>query len=152
MEVKVYNWEHFERSTLWFIWFWIVLLIVIWVSLWKMNFFGTIILFLIAGGYILFSLTRNKVVQIAARDAGLVVETRLWTWATLENFWLELISWTTTIKNIIITQKKWDAMIFSFNDTQENIQKFILALEEHIPFVEQPELSSVDKLLRKLKL
>lgn len=59
---------------------------------------------------------------------------------------------TRAIKNIVVMQKKWDIMIFSVSDTDENIEAFIDALQIHLPLIQMPPLSTIDKIIRRLKL
>lgn len=152
MEVQVYNWEHFKRTIWRFAWFGVIIAIVIVLSLWHMNFFGAIVLFLVAWGYILFSLTKNKIIPLGIREGWVSVEARLRTRASLEGFAVEYDTKTREIKNILFSQQKGDVMIFTFADTQENIEAFIENLQKNIPLQASAELSSVDKVLRRFKL
>ncbi len=43
-------------------------------------------------------------------------------------------------------------MIFSISDTQEKTQAFIELLQKYIPMVEMPDLPTIEKISRKLKL
>lgn len=48
--------------------------------------------------------------------------------------------------------KNNDHMIFSFDDTHENRKAFISELEKQIPLIETYPQSTMDKIVRKLKL
>lgn len=152
MELRVYNGEHFERTNTRFIVFGVSLLVIIALSVWRMNFFGAIVLFLVAWGYVLFSLTKNKIISLIVRDSWLAIDTRLRIWDSLESFAMEADPTTRAIKNIVVMQKKWDIMIFSVSDTDENIEAFIDALQIHLPLIQMPPLSTIDKIIRRLKL
>lgn len=152
MELRAYNGEHFERTNARFIGFGIVLLAIIALSIWRMNFFGAIVMFLVAWWYVLFWLTKNKIISLIIREAGIAIDTRMRVWNTLQNFAVEVDEKTQTWKNIIIVQEKWDIMIFSISDTQEKTQAFIELLQKYIPMVEMPDLPTIEKISRKLKL
>lgn len=152
MEVRTYNGEHFERSIARYIVFWGVLMAIIILSLRKMNIFWAIILFIIAGGYILFSLTKNKHISIIIRTSWVVIDTRLRTWSTLESFVVEVDKKSQERKNIVLIQKTGNPMIFSFDDTDENKKNFVEELQKYIPLVASSEESWIDKLARRLKL
>lgn len=152
MQVRVYNGEHFERSRVWFIGFAVVLAAVIWLSLWFVNLFGAIILFLFTGAYILFSLTKNKHINLTIRDTGFVVDTRLRPRQSLDSFVVEVDSATQERKNLIIILTNKETMIFSFDDEHVNKQEFITTLQQMIPLVETAPQTTMDKIVRKLKL
>ncbi len=152
MQVRAYNGEHFERTRTWFIGFAVVLAFVIGLSLWFVNLFGAIILFLFTGAYILFSLTKNKHINLTIRDTGFVVDTRLRPRQSLDSFVVEVDAATQQRKNLIIILKNQDTMIFSLDDTHENAQAFITALQAVIPLVETAPQTTMDKIVRKLKL
>lgn len=152
MQVRVYNGEHFERSRVWFIGFAVVLAAVIWLSLWFVNLFGAIILFLFTGAYILFSLTKNKHINLTIRDTGFVVDTRLRPRQSLDSFVVEVDSATQERKNLIIILTNKETMIFSFDDEHANKQAFITTLQQMIPLVETAPQTTMDKIVRKLKL
>lgn len=152
MQVRVYNGEHFERTRGWFIGFAAVLAFVIGLSLWFVNLFGAIILFLFTGAYILFSLTKNKHINLTIRDTGFVVDTRLRPRQSLDSFVVEVDATSQQRKNLIIILKNNDTMIFSLDDTHENKQAFISELQQVIPLIETAPQTTMDKIVRKLKL
>jgi hypothetical protein len=129
-----------------------VLAVVIGLSLWFVNLFGAIMLFLFTGAYILFSLTKNKHIMLTIRDTGFVVDTRLWPWQHFENFVVEVDGQTQERKNIIFVLKKNDNMIFSFDDTHENKQAFLNELQTYISMADSAPHGTLDTLVRKLKL
>lgn len=152
MQVRVYNGEHFERGATWFIAFAVSLGLVIGLSLWFVNLFGAIMLFLFTGAYILFSLTKNKQIMLTIRDTGFVVDTRLWPWQNFQNFVVEVDGQTQEWKNIILILKNNDTMIFSFDDNHEAKQEFLNELQTYISMVESAPHGTLDTLVRKLKL
>ena len=152
MEIRVYNWEHFDRTKSWFIAFALGLALVILASIFFANLFGAIILFLFTGAYILFSLTKNKHINLGIRDAWLAVDTRLWPWQGLDSFVVEVDVKSQEWKNIIIVMKNNDHMIFSFDDKDEKRKEFIAELQNYIPLIENYPQSTMDKIIRKMQL
>ena len=152
MEIRVYNWEHFERKKSWFVLFTTALAIVIGISLWFVNLFWAIIIFLFTWAYILFALTKNKHIILWIRDTWLIVETRIWSRQSLDSFVVEIDAESHEWKNIIIVLKNNDHMIFSFDDTTDNKQSFINELQKTIPLIENFPQSTMDRIIRKFQL
>ena len=109
-------------------------------------------LFLFTGAYILFSLTKNKHIDLTIRDTGFVVDTRLWPWQQFENFAIEIDGQTQERKNLILVLKNSDCMIFSFDDSHEKKQAFLTELQDYLSPIENPPHGTLDSLVRKLKL
>lgn len=152
MDIRVYNWEHYNRKKTWFVAFGIVLAGIILLSIFLGNLFWAIILFLFTGSYILFSLTKNKHINITIRDTWFVVDTRLWSWQWIDSFVVEVDSKTQEWKNIIIVLKNNDYMIFTFDDIDTKRKDFVTELQQYIPLIESFPQSSMDKLVRRLQL
>ena len=152
MEIRVYNWEHFERTKWWFIAFAVSLAVIIWASIFFANLFWSIILFLFTWAYILFSLTKNKHISLGIRDSGLAVDARLWPWQSLDSFVVEVDTKSQEWKNIIIVMKNNDHMVFSFDDEHEAKKSFITQLQTYISLVESYPQNAMDKLARKMQL
>ncbi|MEI7477838.1 MAG: hypothetical protein WCJ81_05010 [bacterium] len=109
-------------------------------------------LFLFTGAYILFSLTKNKHINLTVRDTGFVVDTRLRSRPALQSFCVEVNKETQQRENIVIIMRNEDHMIFSFDDTHENKQAFIVELQKILPLTETYPQTFMDKLARRLKL
>lgn len=152
MEIRVYNWEHFERTKSWFVVFAISLAVIIWASIFFANLFWSIILFLFTWAYILFSLTKNKHINLWIRDSWLAVDARLWPRQSLDSFVVEVDSSSQEWKNIIIVMKNNDHMIFSFDDEHNIKKEFITELQSYITLVENYPQTTMDKLIRKMQL
>lgn len=152
MEIRVYNWEHFERTKWWFVAFAVVLASIIWLSLFFANLFGAIILFLFTWAYILFSLTKNKHINLTIRDTGFVVDTRLRPRQWLDSFVVEVDTKTQEWRNIIVVQKNNDHMIFTFDDDAQKRTAFVSELQTYIPLIENYPQTTMDKIARKMQL
>lgn len=152
METRVYNGEHFVRTTRWYLGFAIVLGLVIALSLWYVNFFGAIILFILAGAYILFSLTKNKHINLAARENGLVIDTRLWGRSTFTGFVVEVDATSHDYHNIIFINDKKECMVYSFDDTQDKKVVFVDEVKKYIPLEEKAPFTGIDTWARRLQL
>jgi hypothetical protein len=152
MEIRVYNWEHFERTKARFVAFAVSLAVIIWASIFFANLFGSIILFLFTWAYILFSLTKHKHINLWIRDSWLAVDARLRPWQSLDSFVVEVDWQTQEWKNIIIIMKNNDHMIFSFDDEHEKKKDFITELQTYISLVENYPQTTMDKMVRKMQL
>ena len=149
--VVVHNGEHFERGKTRYIVFSLTLVILIVVSVLFENFFGAIILFLLVWGYILFALMRNKKIVLRTWDQGLVIADKMIAWSQLEGRSVEVDTSSWELKNIIILAK-WDKLIFTLDDSAENIDTFTKELSGYLPLAENLIYSFTEKLIRKLKL
>lgn len=149
--VIVHNGEHFERGKTWYIIFSLVLVVLIIASVLFENFFGAIILFFLVWGYILFALMRNKKIALRTSDQGLVVGEKLLPWMQLVWRSIEVDATNGNWKNLIILAKS-DKLIFSLDDSAENIDIFANELGQYLPLAENVSYSFTEKLIRKLKL
>jgi hypothetical protein len=152
METRVYNGEHFVRTSRWYIAFAVALGLVIALSLWYVNFFGAIILFILAGAYILFSLTKNKHINLAARENWLVIDTRLWGRSTFTGFVVEVDATTHDYHNIIFIRDAKETIIYSFDDLPEKKIAFVEEVKKYLELQEKAPFTSIDMWARRLKM
>lgn len=69
----------------------------------------------------------------------------------MKGFSLEIDPDTREIKNIIFSAENRQ-LVHSFEDNQENIKKFIINLNEFTPMMGEIQLSTFEKIIRKLKI
>lgn len=149
--VIVHNGEHFERGKTRYIIFSLTLVVLIVASVLFENFFGAIILFLLVGGYILFALMRNKKIALKTSDQWVVVGEKIVPWTQLQGRTVETDAQSGTRKNLVIIAKS-DKLIFTLDDTTENINLFVNSLGNYLPMADTITYSFSEKLIRKLKL
>ena len=56
------------------------------------------------------------------------------------------------IHNIVIIDDKKVPRIYTIKDTEKNLQNFVNELNEYIPMLDNYEQSTLDKIVRRLKL
>ena len=151
MELKVYNGEYFERGkNRYLIFGWIILLVVILSALSK-NIIWWIFVLCVAVGYVFYLTKTNNIVSMVIWKNWLQVWDISFLWNNLNGFLLEYHTEKKKIHNIVIVNSK-NARIYTINDTEENLKDFVEELSNYIPMLENYEQSTMDKVIRKLKL
>lgn len=152
MELKVYNWEFFERGKTWYIVFAFVILLVAVLSIISDNVVWWVIVLFFAAGYLYFSLKSNKITKMIIWKKVLEVWKAIYPWETLRWFVLEYHVKKRKVHNIVILDNKGKPSIYTINDTAKNIEDFVNELNGYIPMLENYSQSSLDKFVRRIKL
>ena len=154
MELKVYNWENFERGKNWYFAFVLFIIAVIVVSVLCNNLAWWILVFLVAWGYIFFSTKSNEIINMIIWKNALQIWRTALSWDRLEWFVLEYHTKKEKIHNIVILEGKNNPRIYTIQDPddEENLQNFVSELENYIPMLETYNQSTFDKFIRKIKL
>jgi len=157
MSLKVYSWEVFERGKLWYIIFAVVIISLVALSLFYKSgdgfhwIFSAFLLLVIVGGYLFFLSKTNKEIEMTIMPEGLKVWDKLVPYQTLKGFVVEMEKKTWVLTTIVLVYEKYSE-IYSLKDTEENQKIFFEELSKVIPFLEDYNQSTIDKLARKLKL
>ena len=152
MEIKVYNWEYFDRGKTRYIIFALVVFLVVIFSILSKNIIWWVFVFLITWWYIFYLTKVNDTINITIWENSLQINKTLFTWDVLKWFVLEYHLKKEKIHNIVFIDNKNDAKIYTLKDTDKNIQNFIEELSKHIQMLEKYDQSNLDKFLRKIKL
>lgn len=154
MELQVYNWEYFERGKTRYIVFVLFILAVIVVSILANNLVWWVLVFLVAWGYIYFVTKSNEEIKMIIWKKALQIWDATFPWDSLNWFVLEYHTKKERIHNIVILDKKNNPKIYTIKNPndEENLQKFVDELIEHIPMLEKFDQSTFDRFLRKIKL
>ena len=152
MELKVYNWEYFERWKTWYLVFALIILLVIVASILSSNIFWWVLILVMAGWYVYYLTKTNDTTNLVIWKNSLQIGKTPYSRSTLKWFVLEYHLEKERIHNIVIIDNKNDAKIYTLKDTDENIQNFVEELDEYIPMLEKYDQSNLDKFLRKIKL
>ena len=152
MELKVYDWEYFERGKTWYIVFAFVILAVVVLSVLSSNLPWWVIVLLFAAGYLYFSLRSNKTVSMIIWKKVLQIWKVIYQWNELRWFVLEYHTKKKKIHNIVIIDNKNNPKIYTIKDSDENLEDFINELNNYIPMLEKFDQSGFDRFLRRLKL
>ena len=151
MEVLVYNSEKFERNKWRYVIFGTVFAAVFLLTLFNKNYIWAVLLFFLLGGYFYYSSVHTQVTTITVQTDGLKINKSFVGYSTLTGYVLELHRKTELLKNIVFVSAKGHA-IYTFHDTPEHIQQFILSLDKFLPMLDSYDQGSFEKLVRRLQL
>ena len=152
MELKVYNWEYFDRSKTRYIIFAFVILLVIVLSVLSSNVIWWVIVLLFASVYLYYSLKSNKTTKLIIWKKVLQIWKSVFQWSELKGFVLEYHTKKQKVHNIVIINNKNNPDIYTIADTEKNLDKFVNELNGYIPMLEKYEQSGLDKFIRMIKL
>ena len=152
MELKVYDWEQFERGKLWFLILWLIIVGVVVISVLSRNYFWWVIVLVVWGAYIYFLSKVNKWTTMITWKNVLQIWKQAYPWNTLNWFVLEYHTEKKKIHNIVIITDKKEPLIFTIKDTEKNLENFVNDLNWYIPMLDNYDQDFLSKLLRKLKL
>jgi len=152
MELKVYDWEKFDRGVTWFLVFAFVILLVVVFSVLSNNIPWWVLVFLVAWGYIFYITKTNDTTKLITWKQALQVWKTVYSYDNLDGFVLEYHTEKKKIHNIVIIDNKKDYSIYTINDTEKNLKNFVNELNWYIPMLESYEQTTMDKFIRKLKL
>jgi len=85
------------------------------------------------------------------KPEGLQIGDRLIQYPQIKGFVIEMEKATWKLKNIVLVYEKW-VEIFTLKDTKKQQELFFSEFSKIVPFLENYEQSSLDRLMRKLKL
>lgn len=152
MELKVYDWEYFERWKIRYVVFACIVLLFVVLSVISSNFVWWVLILLFAAGYLYFLLKTNKTTVITIWTKVLQVGKIPYQWNELSWFVLEYHTKKRKIHNIVIIDNKKNARIYTIKDSESNLKDFVGELNNHISMLETYEQSTLDKFIRRLKL
>jgi hypothetical protein len=152
MELKVYDWEKFERSKTRYLVFALVILLVVVLSVLSNNTIWWIFVLLVAGGYVYYTTKINDTTKMVTWKQALQIWKTTYSRDILDGFVLEYHTEKKKIHNIVIIDNKKVYRIFTIKDTEKNLENFVNELNWYIPMLDKYEQSTMDKIIRKLKL
>lgn len=152
MELKVYNWEYFERGKVRYIIFAVIILLVIVWSVLAKNAPWWILVLIFAWWYLYYLTKINSFVQMKTWKNALQVGKYTYSRDSLTWFVLEYHTEKKIIHNIVLIENTKEARIYTITDTSENLENFVHELSKYIPMLDTYNQSFFDKFLRKIKL
>ena len=152
MELKVYNWERFDRSKTWFFIFAFVILLVVILSILSSNILWWVLVLAIVWAYVFYNTKTNNTVKMIIWEKALQIWKTVLPYESLTWFILEYHTEKKKIHNIVIIENKQTPRIYTIKDTGKNLENFVNELNEYTPILEKYEQSAMDKFIRKLKL
>ena len=152
MELKVYDWEKFERGKSRYIKFALCILLIVIISILWSNITWWVFLLLIAWAYIFYNTKVNNEIKMIIWKNALQIWKTAFSRNSLSWFVLEYHTKKEKIHNIVIIDEKKNNRIYTIKDTEKKLESFVKELNEYIPILDSYEQSTMDKFIRKLKL
>ncbi len=152
MEIKVYDWEQYNRTKQRYIGFVFFIAFMILISFLIGNISWVVLLFLFLWGYLIFSILQSqKVVTLKQMDEWLMIGEKFIPRTKIHWFLLEMDPETQLMKNIVIvtSEKKY---IHTLNDDKDKIKDFVMKLSDRIEMLSDHQQSLMDKIVRYFKL
>ncbi len=151
MELSVYPEEKFERGALWYSIFGLIAIGIVLLSFFHDNWYGGIILLLLAGVYLYFHIRPKAPIVLKLTPQGLMIGNTTVAWINLQSYVIEFEKKTLRFKNIVFLIGKRHE-IYTIADTAEHLQQFSDQLEQYIPRVGEYPQTGLEKFYRKIKL
>jgi len=151
MELIVYNWEIFERTIVRYLWFSIILILILVISILNNNVPWAIIILFLIGWYFYYSSTINKKTSIKISESWLLIWEKIHLWSTLNWYVLEVNKNNWEIKNIVFLSNK-NHNIYTISDNIDNLKIFIENLEQYIKMLPSFEQTFREKIMRKFQI
>ena len=152
MELKVYDWEIFDRSKIWFLLFALFILVIVVFSILSSNIIGWVLVLVVAWAYVYYITKTSDTIKITIWEKALQIWNAIFQYKYLSWFVLEYHTEKQKIYNIVIIDNKNEYRIYTINDSDENLENFVNELNNYIPMLEKYEQTTMDKFIRKLKL
>ncbi len=152
MELKVYDWEIFDRSKIWFLLFALFILVIVVFSILSSNIIGWVLVLVVAWAYVYYITKTSDTIKITIWEKALQIWNVIFQYKDLSWFVLEYHTEKQKIYNIVIIDNKNEYRIYTINDSDENLENFVNELNNYIPMLEKYEQTTMDKFIRKLKL
>ncbi len=151
MELKVYNWEKFEREKLRYIVFSSVFIIIFILSAFYKNIVWIVLMFFLLGAYIYYGIINIQETKIKISENGLLIWEKILPWSNLIGYCIELEPKKQIIKNIVFLSQKWHN-IYTIDDDEKNIKEFLKNINEILPMLPDFQQTFREKVSRKMKL
>lgn len=151
MELKVFNWEKFERNKTRYIIFASIFILIFVLSAFYKNIVWIILMFFLLGAYIYYCIININETTITISENWLLVWTKVIPWNNLVWYCIELEIKKKTIKNIVLVHQRWHS-IYTINDNEENIKVFLETLNQTLPILSDFPQTFREKIIRKIKL
>ncbi len=149
MEIKVYNWEIYNRGILWYILFTLIIVFFIIFSLFFKNFLWLIIIGFLVGWYVFLNVLSRKIITIKILDKWLLIGSKFISWDKI--VWFNIDENSGNINLLIFTDT--DVFIHTiFEKDKSKLKEFLEFLEEYIPIIDLENQWIWIKIFRKLKI
>lgn len=152
MNLHVYQWEQYDRPLRWWIIIGILALLLLWLSVWNKDRRWVLILLLIWGAYVRYERhTRHEMNLLSMSDAWLQLWKTMRFRHQLHWFSLDFYPGTDQVKTLFV-YTQWDTLIYTPDDSQEDIADFVAVLQQNITYIKTIQLSGAKQLMRILRI
>jgi hypothetical protein len=151
MQLITYNGEYFERSTVRYVIFFLIVGAVMIGSILSSNMIGAVIVLIFVGGYFFFLTKTNEVISLKIEENGLMAGKKFHPRNTLSGFVLEYHTKKQTIHNIVLLHTK-GYEIFTINDSDEHLKDFLTKISSFLPLIDKYEQGFWERFIRIIKL
>ena len=151
MELKIYSAEKFERGKWRYVILAFIMVLVIFTCIYYKNLTWIILMFLALWSYIYLWLINLKEIKLGITENWLILWDKLIPWTKLTWYVIEINKDTQEIKNIVLLSEK-NHSIHTILDSNENIEKFLMQLNNYLPMEWEYHQTIWDKLARFFKL
>ena len=151
MELKIYNWEKFERDKLRYTIFSSIFIIIFILSVFYKNIVWIILMFFILWAYIYYGIINIQETEIKISENGLLIWSRIIPRTNLMWYCIELDQKKQEIKNVVFVSLKWHN-IYTIIDDEQNIREFLENLNQKLPMLADFSQTFREKVSRKMKL
>lgn len=151
MVLKVYNGEVFQRPKRRYVLFVVVLLTLVVLSFIYDNIIWAIFLLFLLWGYAYLQTKVTQQIEVQVWDLSLNLANRQIAYSQIKGFLFEWEVKSGKILNFVLVFPS-HYEIFTIDDTQQNISLFAQDLSQYLPLLENYQQSTIDKLMRKLKI
>ncbi len=115
------------------------------------NVVWAILMFFLLWWYFYYSTINNQIISITIDPNHLIIGNKNYSWRLFTGYVLEIYPDTQELKNIVFVSQK-NHMIYTFDDSIENISAFLSALESFLPMLDTYDQWTFEKMSRKMKL
>ena len=130
----------------------LVILLVVILSILSNNIIWWVFVLIVAWGYTFYITKTNNITKMITWREALQIWKQAFPYKNLSWFVLEYHIEKNKIHNIVIIDDKNAPRIYTIEDTEKNLKNFVSELNWYIPMLENYNQTTLDKLIRKLKL
>lgn len=151
-QITVYASEYFRRSKIWYILFSLFFIWLIVLSILSNNIVWAILLLFLLGWYLFFSISNRQLVTISIKDQSIQIWSMTYNRSNFSGYSLEIDSQTHIVATIIFISPTNQKLIHTITDQPDNIERFIVEINQYLPLQQQVSRTFTEKLIRTLQL
>ena len=151
-KLHVYQWEKYDRPIRRWAIAAIFVIFLLWLSLSRQDWWGVILLIIVIGWYARYEYkTMHDMYLMSVDSEGLEVASTRRYRHQLQWFSLWFVPETEEVQ-VIYVYTQSDTVVYTLDDSQDEIAEFVTELSDHILYIKQPQLSGVQRVMRMLRI